>query len=136
MENPELLSGIPLVILGGVGLFIALMALFAPGERAAERGPAQTRVAGHPSPAEYVQIGVALALVTAVEVALYYIDMTNKVLIPALLALSAVKFSLVVLWFMHLKFDSRIFSTFFTGGFLLALAVFIVVLATLGASLA
>jgi hypothetical protein len=42
-----------------------------------------------------------------------------------------VKFSLVVLWFMHLKFDSRLFSQFFAGGLLLALTIFAVALSTL-----
>jgi hypothetical protein len=36
---------------------------------------------------------------------------------------------------MHLRFDSRLFSTLFVGGFALAAAVFIVVLATLGGNL-
>jgi hypothetical protein len=36
---------------------------------------------------------------------------------------------------MHLRFDNRLFSTLFTGGLMLVAAIFIVVLATLGASL-
>ena len=62
---------------------------------------------------------------------LYYIDMSHNLLVVLLLVLSAVKFSLVVLWFMHLKFDNRLFSQFFAGGFLLALTIFAVALATL-----
>jgi cytochrome c oxidase subunit 4 len=89
----------------------------------------------HPSALEYLQIGTILAIVTAVEVALYYIDMDHNLLIVMLLALSALKFALVVMWFMHLKFDSRLFSTFFVGGFLLAFSIFVVVMATLGAGL-
>lgn len=89
----------------------------------------------HPGPLEYVQIGLALAIVTAVEVAAYYIDALEGVLVPILLVLSALKFSLVALWFMHLRFDNRLFSTFFVGGLALALAIFVVVLASLGAGL-
>ena len=37
-------------------------------------------------------------------------------LVPILLILSATKFALVVLWFMHLRFDNALFSTLFTGG--------------------
>ena len=89
----------------------------------------------HPGPVEYAKIGLALAIVTAVEVAVYYMDALEVVLVPILLVLSALKFSLVAMWFMHLRFDSRLFSTLFVGGLMLAMAIFIVVLATLGASL-
>lgn len=89
----------------------------------------------HPSALEYVQIGLVLAVITAVEVALYYLDLGHDLLVVVLMLLSALKFSMVVLWFMHLKFDNRIFSTAFTGGFLLAASIFIVVISTLGGKL-
>jgi cytochrome c oxidase subunit 4 len=73
--------------------------------------------------------------VTAVEVFVYYFDIQQAIFVGILLGLSAVKFSLVVMFFMHLKFDSRLFSTAFLTGFALAAAVFVVVLATLGGSL-
>jgi hypothetical protein len=40
------------------------------------------------------------------------------------------KFALVALWFMHLKFDSRLFRRLFVAGLLIALAVFAIVLGT------
>lgn len=83
----------------------------------------------HPGPREYVQIAVLLAIVTAIEVTIYYISALQPILVPALLALSITKFSLVALWFMHLKFDSRLFSAFFVAGILIAVSVFLVVLA-------
>ena len=89
----------------------------------------------HPGAREYIQIGVILFIVTAVEVALYYIEYERNLLIATLMVLSAAKFVLVVAWFMHLKFDHRLFSTFFVGGFMLALSLFVVVMATLGAGL-
>ena len=93
------------------------------------------RERAHPGPAEYAKIGLALAIITAIEVAVYYLDVTQGVLVGVLVVLSAIKFSLVALWFMHLRFDSRVFSTLFVGGLALALAIFIVALATLGAGL-
>ncbi|MBI5287559.1 MAG: cytochrome C oxidase subunit IV family protein [Chloroflexi bacterium] len=90
---------------------------------------------GHPGDMEYLKIFVILAVITTVEVALFYIDMDRKLLIPSLIVLSAVKFIMVVSWFMHLKFDSRLFTTAFVTGLLLAAAVFTVVLATLGSNL-
>lgn len=83
----------------------------------------------HPGPAEYVKIAIVLAVITAVEVALYYIDLGKGVLIVTLLVLSAAKFILVVLWFMHLKFDNKLFSWFFASGFVVALTAFLAVLA-------
>jgi cytochrome c oxidase subunit 4 len=83
----------------------------------------------HPGPLEYAQIGFILAVVTAVEVALYYIDMSHDLLVTVLIVLSLAKFTLVVLWFMHLKFDSRLFSVLFFGGMALTMSVFLVVVA-------
>jgi cytochrome c oxidase subunit 4 len=83
---------------------------------------------GHPTAQKYVAIGVILAVITAVEVAVYYLNL-GPLLPPILLILSAVKFSLVVMYFMHLKFDSRLFSSLFVGGLLLAGGVLIALLA-------
>ena len=66
---------------------------------------------------------------------MYYIDALDDVLIPILIVLSALKFSMVVMWFMHLRFDNRLFSGLFVGGLMLAAALFVVVLATLGGGL-
>ncbi len=81
----------------------------------------------HPSALEYVQIGVILAIITAVEVALYYIDMDFTLLVALLSMLSVVKFGMVALWFMHLKFDPSLFSILFASGMALTFAVFIVI---------
>jgi cytochrome c oxidase subunit 4 len=89
----------------------------------------------HPGALEYAQIGLILGVITAIEVALYYIDMSHTLLVICLLVLSAVKFSLVVLWFMHLKFDHGLFSSMFVVGLLLAISIFTVALATVGGSL-
>ena len=100
----------------------------ATGEAAAAPGH---RRGAHPGPAEYIRIGLTLAVVTAAEVAVYYMGALHDVLVPILMVLSTLKFSLVVMWFMHLRFDSRLFSTFFVGGLMLVAALFVVVLATL-----
>ena len=89
----------------------------------------------HPSALKYVQIGLILAIITASEVALYYVDMNFTLLVVLLIALSVVKFSMVVLWFMHLKFDASLFSVLFTGGLALTVVIFSVAIAALGGSL-
>ncbi|MGI8912929.1 MAG: cytochrome C oxidase subunit IV family protein [Chloroflexota bacterium] len=81
------------------------------------------RVAGehsHPNALRYVQIAAILAILTAFEVTVYYMQSIRIYLVPILLTLSAVKFVLVVLFYMHLKFDSRLFSALFTLGLLIA----------------
>ncbi len=75
---------------------------------------------GHASPGFYWAIGGILTVITAVEVAIFYIPSMAPVLVPILLVLSATKFLLVVMFFMHLKFDNRIFSGVFLAGLVLA----------------
>ena len=93
---------------------------------------AHTREAGHPTPAKYVAIAVILFVVTVVEVAIVYLDIATAFLISALIVLSAAKFTLVAMFFMHLKFDSRLFSAFFVGGMLLTTGVILALMALFG----
>ncbi len=80
---------------------------------------------GHAGVKTYVVIGAILTVITAIEVAIFYIPALAGILIPALLALSLAKFMLVVLFYMHLKFDSRIFWRVFFGPLILAALVVI-----------
>jgi cytochrome c oxidase subunit 4 len=79
----------------------------------------------HPSQAQYVRIAAILAVITAVEVIVYYIEEASAFLVPTLLVLSAVKFVMVVGYFMHLKFDSKLLMWTFTFAMIIAVAVFI-----------
>ncbi len=73
----------------------------------------------HASPGFYWMIGGILAALTALEVAAFYVKPPFE--IEILLILSAVKFVLVVGFFMHLKFDSKIFTGVFMAGLVLAM---------------
>jgi len=79
----------------------------------------------HASTGTYLRVAAILAVVTLIEVGVFYVPAFQGVLVPALLVLSAFKFALVVLFYMHLKFDSRLFAFLFSGPLLLALAVMI-----------
>ena len=85
----------------------------------------------HPTDAFYVKVAVALALITAVEVVLYYRELPtgNNY---ALLILSAIKFVAVVAFFMHLRFDNQILRRLFVTGFILATVVYVAYMLTLG----
>ena len=77
----------------------------------------------------YIQVAAALAMVTGIEVALYYLDL-GKWYLPILLVLMAIKFLTVVSLFMHLKFDNKLFSMLFYSGLILALLVYLAALMT------
>jgi len=67
----------------------------------------------------YDLVFIFLIVFTALEVATSYLQSSLK--IPALIALSIIKASLVVLYFMHLKFDSRLYALLFVLGLALIL---------------
>lgn len=83
----------------------------------------------HPTPRQYVQVAVVLAVLTALEVSLFYVDVGAAAL-PTLIVLMTLKFALVVGWFMHLKFDSRTFTRLMLTGIALALSIYTIVLVT------
>jgi cytochrome c oxidase subunit 4 len=89
----------------------------------------------HPTPAQYWKIAVVLAVLTAIEVAVYYIHRAlelghlNTIL---LIILAALKFVIVVGYYMHLRFEKTTLSRFFTAGFVLAAALYTIVLTALG----
>ena len=138
-ENPAYLLGIPLIAVGALGVLVAMSPIElkwpqpAPAEEEYEifDHPAD----GHPDAAEYVKVGLVLAVITAVEVAIYYVEALGDTLLPILLVLSALKFVLVLLWFMHLRFDNRLLTILFSTAAVLAAMLFVIVLSTLGASL-
>ena len=78
---------------------------------------------GHPTPTTYFKVAMILSVVTAVEVAIFYITPLSYAIIPILAVLSIGKFALVVLYYMHLKFDSRVFSGLFFFGMFVATGV-------------
>ncbi len=94
----------------------------------AGHGAAESHGPAHPSPKEYVRIGLILAVLTALEVAASYTGVSGSILIPTLFVLAVVKFAMVVLWFMHLKFDDRRFARFFVMGLSGAAVLYLVVL--------
>jgi cytochrome c oxidase subunit 4 len=85
----------------------------------------------HPSPAKYVGIAILLAIVTALEVALYYIEMPEGLFVAFLMVLAFIKFTMVAAFFMHLKFDSPMLRRVFILGIVLAGVVYTVALLTL-----
>ena len=83
----------------------------------------------HPKPVQYVKIALVLGVLTAIEVALYYTeDIVGVFTDPLLIILAVGKFVIVVGWFMHLRFEDSLINKFFTGGMILALILFAIVM--------
>ena len=149
LENPAYVLGVPLAALGILGLLLVLapVQITWPQPPGPEVDAARARMdavwaptdiaahEGHPSPSQYIMVGLILGVVTAVEVAVYYVDALEGALLSILMVLSTMKFVLVALWFMHLRFDNRLFAVLFFSGVVLAVFLFVIVLSTLGASL-
>ena len=79
--------------------------------------------------AGYIKIALILAAITGLEVSTYYVDF-GPLFMPSLMIMMVVKFVMVVSYFMHLKFDNKLFSLMFYIGLGLALFVYITTLAT------
>jgi cytochrome c oxidase subunit 4 len=89
----------------------------------------------HPSPAVYVKIAVGLAVLTAIEVALFYINEELRlgwINTATLLILAFLKFVIVIGWYMHLRYEKTVVSRFFAFGFTLAFVLYGVTLVLFG----
>ena len=76
----------------------------------------------------YVTVAVILAIITALEFGVIYIRQLTPILVPLLLVMSAAKFAIVVLFYMHLRYDHRLFRLLFTGPLTIAMATLIALL--------
>ncbi len=84
----------------------------------------------HPSAGVYAKVGLVLFVLTALEVGLYEITYGEHAgpssasiqpfFVPLLLLLSAFKFALVAMFYMHLKQDHRLFSGVFVFPLIIA----------------
>jgi cytochrome c oxidase subunit 4 len=76
----------------------------------------------HPTWSTYWKVALILTLITAAEVWAYYVPsfVASRAFVPTLLILSALKFAIVVMFYMHLKYDHRLFRVLFTGPLLIA----------------
>jgi cytochrome c oxidase subunit 4 len=86
--------------------------------------------AAHPTPRTYWLIALGLAVITAVEIALPYVEALEVIKVPGLLLLGGIKFLIVVGFFMHLKFERNLYKSLFFVGAIGAVPLFIVVLLT------
>ena len=76
----------------------------------------------HPTWSTYWKVALILLIITIAEVWAYYIPafVASRAFVPTLLIMSAMKFIIVVMFYMHLKYDHRLFRVLFTGPLLIA----------------
>ena len=97
---------------------------------AAHRAPG----GGHATVKTYINVAIALAILTAIEVASLYIPgLPSGFLVTALLVMSVLKFFLVVGFFMHLRYDSTIMRVLFVGPLVIAIAIILALMALFSA---
>ena len=87
----------------------------------------------HPTAGTYVKVGVTLVILTAIEVGAYYVPTVRPILIPILLVMAFVKFTLVAMYYMHLKQDHKLFSGLFVFPLIVAGVVIVALMLLFGA---
>jgi cytochrome c oxidase subunit 4 len=84
----------------------------------------------HPTWTQYKWVALWLTLITVGEVWIYYTPFaTTPYFVPTLLVLSATKFTIVVLFYMHLKYDHKLFKALFTGPLIIAVSTLLALFA-------
>ncbi len=73
----------------------------------------------------YLFVFIALTVFTLIETLVSYIQQ-ESIKFPTLVVLSVVKVILVLLYFMHLKSDSKVFSYLFIAGCVLSIPLILV----------
>src|SRR5689334_6037977 len=88
----------------------------------------------HPTWSTYWKVATILTVITVVEVWAYYVPsfVASRGFVPTLLILSAAKFAIVVMFYMHLKYDHKLFRALFTGPLMIAAATLIALLFLFG----
>lgn len=88
----------------------------------------------HPTWKQYKWVALILTVITVIEVWVYYIPsfVATRLFVPTLLGMSAIKFGIVVAYYMHLKYDHKLFRALFIGPLIIAGATMIVLLFLFG----
>ncbi len=77
----------------------------------------------HPTPLIYFKVAMTLVVLTILEVVLFLVDALSYGIIPVIAVLSVAKFVLVGMFYMHLRYDHKLFYTMFVSGLILAVSV-------------
>jgi len=85
----------------------------------------------YPDEWQYIKVALILFAITMGEVGIYYVSGAAHAVVTLMLFMMIAKFSIVALYFMHLRFDSKLFRRLFVTGILLAVAIYMIALTSL-----
>jgi cytochrome c oxidase subunit IV len=96
--------------------------------------PGEVHAHPHPTWSTYKWVALVLVVITVIEVWVYYIPqfVASRLFVPSLLIMSAAKFVIVVMFYMHLKYDHKLFRALFTGPLIIAVLTIISLLFLFG----
>lgn len=84
--------------------------------------------ASHGGTRMHITVAIALAVLTIISFAMVGSgSVPNTILIPVILVLAMAQIALQVLYYMHLKWDSRVFAGFFLAALGLAILISLIV---------
>lgn len=95
----------------------------------------------HPTPGLYFRVAIILFVLTALEVISYELarrpdapmhSLVGPMVVPILLVLSAIKFAMVAMFYMHLKQDSKLFTHLFAWPLVIAAVVILALILLFG----
>lgn len=97
-------------------------------------GDAHASEHAHPTWKTYKWVALILTVITIAEVWIYYIPtfVASRAFVPTLLIMSALKFVIVVAYYMHLKYDAKLFRALFVFPLIIAMGVIISLLFLFG----
>jgi cytochrome c oxidase subunit 4 len=79
-------------------------------------------------PRTYLVVAAFLLAITVMEVWVFYVPALSRVVVPILLILSSLKFALVAMFYMHLRFDHAWYSYVFVGPLVIAVGLAVALL--------
>jgi cytochrome c oxidase subunit IV len=85
----------------------------------------------YPDEWQYIKVFLILLVITMAEVGIYYLSDAPRAIITLMVFMMIAKFTLVALYFMHLRFDSKLFRRMFVTGIVLAVVVYLIALTSL-----
>jgi cytochrome c oxidase subunit 4 len=96
--------------------------------------PGEVHAHARPTWSTYKWVALVLIVITVIEVWVYYIPefVASRLFVPSLLIMSAAKFIIVVMFYMHLRYDHKLFRALFTGPLIIAVLTIISLLFLFG----
>ena len=101
-------------------------------DQAVHEGAQEEVHTGHPTAMTYFKVAMALSVITAIEVGIFYLTWLGHGIIPILAVLSIAKFALVGMFYMHLKYDHQLFSSMFVAGLVTATGIVLALMGLFG----